>query len=55
MDGKKVIVLGGGDTAMDCNRTSLRQGAHDVTCAYRRDESNMPGSAREVKMRMKKA
>ena len=34
---------------MDCNRTSLRQGAHDVTCAYRRDESNMPGSAREVK------
>ncbi|MGI3347029.1 FAD-dependent oxidoreductase, partial [Acinetobacter baumannii] len=49
MDGKKVIVLGGGDTAMDCNRTSLRQGAHDVTCAYRRDESNMPGSAREVK------
>ncbi len=49
LDGKKVIVLGGGDTAMDCNRTSLRQGAHDVTCAYRRDESNMPGSAREVK------
>ena len=49
VDGKKVIVLGGGDTAMDCNRTSLRQGAHDVTCAYRRDESNMPGSAREVK------
>ena len=48
LDGKKVIVLGGGDTAMDCNRTSLRQGAHDVT-AYRRDESNMPGSAREVK------
>ena len=49
-----MIVLGGGDTAMDCNRTSLRQGAHDVTCAYRRDESNMPGSAREVKMPMKR-
>ncbi len=42
VDGKKVIVLGGGDTAMDCNRTSLRQGAQEVTCAYRRDESNMP-------------
>lgn len=39
---------------MDCNRTSLRQGAHDVTCAYRRDESNMPGSAREVKMPTKR-
>ncbi len=46
--GKKVIVLGGGDTAMDCNRTSIRQGAERVTCAYRRDEDNMPGSKREV-------
>lgn len=48
MKGKKVIVLGGGDTAMDCNRTSIRQGAEAVTCAYRRDEANMPGSVREV-------
>jgi len=46
--GKKVVVLGGGDTAMDCNRTSIRQGAAQVTCAYRRDEENMPGSRREV-------
>ena len=46
---KKVVVLGGGDTAMDCNRTSIRQGAESVTCAYRRDEKNMPGSRREVK------
>jgi glutamate synthase (NADPH/NADH) small chain len=46
--GKKVIVLGGGDTAMDCVRTSIRQEATDVTCAYRRDEANMPGSPREV-------
>ncbi|WOH37147.1 FAD-dependent oxidoreductase [Thalassotalea fonticola] len=45
---KKVIVLGGGDTAMDCVRTAVRQGATDVTCAYRRDEANMPGSPREV-------
>ncbi len=45
---KKVIVLGGGDTAMDCVRTSIRQGATTVTCAYRRDEANMPGSPREV-------
>jgi glutamate synthase (NADPH/NADH) small chain len=45
---KKVIVLGGGDTAMDCVRTSIRQGASLVTCAYRRDLSNMPGSPREV-------
>jgi len=49
MDGKKVVVLGGGDTAMDCVRTSIRQGASSVTCAYRRDELNMPGSRREVK------
>ncbi|WP_106419488.1 FAD-dependent oxidoreductase [Salinicola tamaricis] len=48
MAGKRVVVLGGGDTAMDCNRTSIRQGAASVTCAYRRDEENMPGSKREV-------
>jgi glutamate synthase (NADPH/NADH) small chain len=47
--GKRVVVLGGGDTAMDCNRTSIRQDATTVTCAYRRDEENMPGSRREVK------
>ncbi|MDO6746329.1 FAD-dependent oxidoreductase [Gilvimarinus sp. 1_MG-2023] len=46
--GKRVVVLGGGDTAMDCNRTSIRQGAESVACAYRRDEANMPGSKREV-------
>jgi len=46
--GKHVVVLGGGDTGMDCNRTALRQGAASVTCAYRRDEANMPGSRREV-------
>jgi glutamate synthase (NADPH) small chain len=49
MKGKRVVVLGGGDTAMDCNRTSIRQQANSVTCAYRRDEENMPGSRREVK------
>ncbi|CUA81719.1 glutamate synthase small subunit family protein, proteobacterial [Gulbenkiania indica] len=48
MAGKRVVVLGGGDTAMDCNRTSIRQGARRVICAYRRDEANMPGSKREV-------
>ena len=48
MEGKKVVVLGGGDTAMDCVRTSVRQGAEKVVCAYRRDEANMPGSRREV-------
>ncbi|GLX77956.1 glutamate synthase subunit beta [Thalassotalea insulae] len=47
-EGKKVVVLGGGDTAMDCVRSSIRQGATEVTCAYRRDEANMPGSPREV-------
>ena len=47
--GKKVVILGGGDTAMDCNRTAIRQGAKSVTCLYRRDEKNMPGSRREVK------
>lgn len=46
---KNVVVLGGGDTAMDCVRTAIRQGANKVTCVYRRDESNMPGSKREVK------
>lgn len=49
MAGKQVVVLGGGDTAMDCVRTSLRHGAQQVTCAYRRDETNMPGSKKEVK------
>jgi len=48
MQGKRVVVLGGGDTAMDCNRTSIRQGAASVHCAYRRDEANMPGSKKEV-------
>lgn len=46
--GKRVVVLGGGDTGMDCNRTAIRQGAATVSCAYRRDEENMPGSRREV-------
>lgn len=46
---KNVVILGGGDTAMDCVRTAVRQGANKVTCVYRRDESNMPGSKREVK------
>ena len=45
---KDVIILGGGDTAMDCNRTAIRQGAKSVKCLYRRDEQNMPGSKREV-------
>jgi len=48
LEGKRVVVLGGGDTAMDCNRTAIRQGAASVACAYRRDEANMPGSRREV-------
>ena len=46
--GKRVVVVGGGDTAMDCVRTAVRQGAAEVTCLYRRDRDNMPGSAREV-------
>ena len=46
--GKKVVVIGGGDTAMDCVRTAVRQGAKSVTCLYRRDRENMPGSLREV-------
>jgi glutamate synthase (NADPH/NADH) small chain len=49
LEGKHVVVLGGGDTGMDCNRTAIRQGALSVSCAYRRDEDNMPGSKREVK------
>ena len=47
-EGKNVIVIGGGDTAMDCVRTSVRQNAKSVKCLYRRDKENMPGSAREV-------
>jgi glutamate synthase (NADPH/NADH) small chain len=47
-DGKDVVVVGGGDTAMDCVRTAVRQGAKSVTCLYRRDRKNMPGSARET-------
>jgi glutamate synthase (NADPH/NADH) small chain len=46
---KLVVVVGGGDTAMDCVRTAVRQGASSVTCLYRRDRANMPGSMREVK------
>ncbi len=46
--GKRVVVIGGGDTAMDCVRTAVRQGAKSVTCLYRRDKQNMPGSLREV-------
>ncbi|CAN8140781.1 glutamate synthase subunit GltD [uncultured Thiomicrorhabdus sp.] len=49
MEGKRVVVLGGGDTTMDCTRTSIRQGADEVYCVYRRDEENMPGSRAEVK------
>jgi glutamate synthase (NADPH/NADH) small chain len=49
MAGKRVVVLGGGDTAMDCNRTAVRQAAELVTCTYRRDEGNMPGSRRDYR------
>lgn len=48
LQGKQVVVLGGGDTAMDCLRTAVRRGAASVTCAYRRDEASMPGSRKEV-------
>jgi glutamate synthase (NADPH/NADH) small chain len=48
-EGKNVAVIGGGDTAMDCVRTAVRQGAKSVKCLYRRDRANMPGSQREVK------
>ena len=47
-NGKNVVVIGGGDTAMDCVRTAVRQGAKSVKCLYRRDKTNMPGSQREV-------
>ena len=47
MQDKKVVVIGGGDTAMDCLRTAIRDGARQVSCLYRRDESNMPGSSKE--------
>jgi glutamate synthase (NADPH) small chain len=47
-EGREVVVIGGGDTAMDCVRTAVRQGATSVTCLYRRDKANMPGSMREV-------
>lgn len=47
-DGKRVVVIGGGDTAMDCVRTAIRQGATSVKCLYRRDRANMPGSQRET-------
>jgi len=49
LKGKRVVVLGGGDTGMDCIRTAIRQGAESVTCTYRRDEANMPGSRRDYK------
>jgi len=47
-EGKRVVVIGGGDTAMDCVRTAIRQGATSVKCLYRRDKANMPGSQRET-------
>ncbi len=47
--GRRVLVLGGGDTGMDCNRTAVRQGAASVTCTYRRDENHMPGSRRDFR------
>jgi glutamate synthase (NADPH) small chain len=49
MRGRRVVVLGGGDTAMDCNRTAIRQGAESVLCTYRRDERNMTGSRRDYR------
>jgi glutamate synthase (NADPH) small chain len=48
-EGKNIVVIGGGDTAMDCVRTAVRQGAKSVKCLYRRDRANMPGSQNEVK------
>ena len=53
LSGEDVLVLGGGDTAMDCVRTAIRQGASSVHCVYRRNQENMPGSQREVKHAMK--
>ena len=47
-ENKNIVVIGGGDTAMDCVRTAIRQGANSVTCLYRRNRENMPGSRREV-------
>ena len=47
-ENKNIVVIGGGDTAMDCVRTAVRQNAKSVKCLYRRDRENMPGSAREV-------
>ena len=47
-ESKNIVVIGGGDTAMDCVRTAIRQGAKSVKCLYRRDKTNMPGSQREV-------
>ena len=47
-ENKNVVVIGGGDTAMDCVRTAIRQNAKSVKCLYRRDKENMPGSIREV-------
>lgn len=47
-EGKNIVVIGGGDTAMDCVRTAIRQGANSVKCLYRRDRENMPGSLRET-------
>ena len=52
--GKDVVVIGGGDTAMDCVRTAIRQEAKSVKCLYRRDKENMPGSARKSRMQKKK-
>jgi len=49
LKGQRVVVMGGGDTGMDCNRTAIRQGAESVTCTYRRDEQHMPGSRRDYK------
>ncbi len=49
LKGKRVVVMGGGDTGMDCNRTAIRQGAETVTCTYRRGETHMPGSRRDYK------
>jgi len=49
LKGQRVVVLGGGDTTMDCTRTAIRQGADEVFCVYRRDEANMPGSPAEVR------
>ena len=53
-EGKDIVVIGGGDTAMDCVRTSVRQNAKSVKCLYRRDKENMPGSAVKLEMLKKK-